>query len=171
MRSVTRHFSVACAALMAFIALGSARADDTEVFFSQNTTGAAANVMLILDTSGSMDDEVVTQNLYDATTTYTGSCNPTSYYYLSATTTKLTCPAANEIPATYFKCEAAATALSGGKASSGYYASGSFLRWGKSGSTYAWNKSLAVGSGTDVECSDDAGVDGDGSSATALSPR
>ena len=39
-----------------------ARADDTEIFFNQTNANVGANVMLILDTSGSMDDEVTSRN-------------------------------------------------------------------------------------------------------------
>jgi hypothetical protein len=66
--------------VVAFLGLAStsARADDTEIFFNQSNANVGANVMLILDTSGSMDDEVTSAPDYDASTTYptTGSCDP-----------------------------------------------------------------------------------------------
>jgi hypothetical protein len=46
-------------------------ADDTEIFFNNTGTGGNANIMMIFDTSGSMDDVVTTQQPYDSTQTYT----------------------------------------------------------------------------------------------------
>ena len=55
-------------------------ADDSEVFTSSAFTtgvGARPNVLFIMDTSGSMDGEVI---IYDPLKTYTGSCD-TGYVY------------------------------------------------------------------------------------------
>ena len=56
-------------------------ADDSEVFTSSAFTtgvGARPNVLFIMDTSGSMDGEVI---VYDPPKTYTGSCDPGYVYW------------------------------------------------------------------------------------------
>src|SRR5262245_37641032 len=61
-------------------------ADDSEVFTSTTfTTGAGArpNVLFIIDTSGSMDSEVI---VYDRNVTYTGSCDAGYVYWGTSNT-------------------------------------------------------------------------------------
>jgi type IV pilus assembly protein PilY1 len=56
-----------------------AQADDTELFVATSTgAGIRPNVLFIIDNSGSMGTDVVTQGPYDPTYTYTGgSCDAT----------------------------------------------------------------------------------------------
>src|SRR5690606_17362029 len=59
-------------------------ADDTELMLSTPDTGGKPNILFILDTSGSMDDEVMTQEPYDAALTYgdgVDDCDPDSIYW------------------------------------------------------------------------------------------
>src|SRR5690606_39223569 len=59
-------------------------ADDTELMLSVPNTGGKPNILFILDTSGSMDDEVMTQEPYDPAITYDGGangCDPGSIYW------------------------------------------------------------------------------------------
>ena len=154
-----------------------ARADDTEIFFNQTNANVGANVMLILDTSGSMDDEVTSGPPYDATQTYptSGSCSSSNYYWTTSGTP--VCNAAHAVPITSFKCASAATQLGSSSGASGLYGD-AFVRWGNvttgrgrtRTSVYEWTNSLSVASGTDVECQSDAGVDGNGSDLTNLYP-
>ncbi len=165
--------------VVAFLGLAStsARADDTEIFFNQSNANVGANVMLILDTSGSMDDEVTSAPDYDASTTYptTGSCDPAYVYWGSSGTPS--CGSSNRVPVTQFKCASAATQLGNTKGATGQYGD-AFIRWGKvttgtgkkKSTVYQWTKSLTVSSGSDVECLGDAGVDGDGTNVTNLWP-
>jgi type IV pilus assembly protein PilY1 len=74
LRSALRLLACSCVAAAALP--GTARADDSEIYISQ--TDVAPNIMLILDTSGSMSGRVSTQDAYDPTVDYvakaTGNC-------------------------------------------------------------------------------------------------
>ena len=74
------------AGVMAMLGAQPAYADDSEVFTSSTFTTAAgvrANVLFIVDTSGSMSSTV---RLYDPTQTYAGDCD-TNYVYWSTSST------------------------------------------------------------------------------------
>ena len=67
---------VAALLLLVFASAG-ARADDTEIFFNQNSSNATANVLLVLDTSGSMEEEInQVQNNINGSFTQIISANP-----------------------------------------------------------------------------------------------
>ncbi|MFT3907239.1 MAG: PilC/PilY family type IV pilus protein [Steroidobacteraceae bacterium] len=185
--------------LVLALGVGAARADDTEVFFNQNSTGAAANVMLILDTSGSMSTSVSTASAYSASTTYTSdsNCDSTAYYYVAPVTKGRTttytpaCSSTNKITSANFQCYSGLSALS----SSGYY-NDTFIRLntvttvttGNSTSTsyaYGWSATLAdsattsksgsttkvvTTTGTYIECKTDAGKYGYGTDTTKPYP-
>lgn len=167
MKSKNLFSTLAAMALVAFVST-SARADDTEIFFNQANVNIGANVLLILDTSGSMDEEVSTAPPYDAATTYptSGTCDP-NYVYWATSNTNLTCSAANAVPRTQFKCDSAASNLGNTTGASGSFID-TFIRWGSvttrvgrvSVTTNKWTNNMAVRSGTDVECLTDAGVNG-----------
>src|SRR5260370_7695165 len=73
------------AATLAVIVCGrSALADDSEIFTGSPSAGALPNILLILDTSGSMASPVITQAAYVPATTYAGSCT-SPLLYLQAT--------------------------------------------------------------------------------------
>jgi hypothetical protein len=66
--------------LLLALATAVAVADDTEIFFNNIGNGGNANVMLILDTSGSMNDVVTSQQPYDSTQTYVADqCGGSSF--------------------------------------------------------------------------------------------
>ncbi|MGC3982267.1 MAG: PilC/PilY family type IV pilus protein [Steroidobacteraceae bacterium] len=103
-----------------------AMADDTEIFYGSTATASAPNIMLILDTSGSMDTNVTTAVAYDAGTTYTwsaGSCD-SSYVYYATNSTVPTCSTTNRVLATQFYCSPATTGWSASSSSSSSSASG-----------------------------------------------
>ncbi len=58
--SKSRIFAVVSGALLAVAAAAAAFADDTEIFFNQNAADIPANVLFIMDTSGSMNELVTT---------------------------------------------------------------------------------------------------------------
>ena len=60
-----------------------ASADDTEIFVAAPPPGTntAANIMFIIDTSGSMDSEVTTQVDWDPDVDYSGSCDRDNVYW------------------------------------------------------------------------------------------
>lgn len=66
--------------LMTFTAVN---AQDVEIFIGNNNPGnnAKPNILFILDDSGSMDGEVITQNNYDPTIDYDGDCRDDRFYW------------------------------------------------------------------------------------------
>ena len=81
MKSPVTRILCSLAGLTAMLGSQPSLADDSEVFLSSTfTTGAGArpNVLFVMDTSGSMDSEVI---VYDRTKTYTGSCDAGYVYW------------------------------------------------------------------------------------------
>ena len=177
---ITRRLGALACGLMLSLFTTVAVGDDTEIFFNNIGGGGNANVMLIFDTSGSMNDVVTTQSPYDSTQTYTADkCAgnfDTSYVYYGTGGTVPACGSTAQVAVTNFKCVDAAAALATGPgtAASGFYSGSSLIRWGpitittKIGkirtttTTEEWQRSLGITNGTDVECKNDAGVTGGG---------
>ena len=63
--SKSRIFAVVSGALLSVAAATAAFADDSEIFFNQNSASIPANILFIMDTSGSMNSLVTTQQPYD----------------------------------------------------------------------------------------------------------
>lgn len=186
MRFMSRRLPAAVSGAFLAWATGSAAlADDTEIFFNQSNTGANANVLLILDTSGSMNSTVSTAEPYDGSKTYTADKCATAFdsnaYYFGTKTPA--CGSSAKIDIKQFKC---ANIGDLAKSKSGYY-TGTFAQWGSSvtsktsgkgkvkstitTTTYGWNNTLGAANTTGyVECKDDAGIDGDGVDKTKLFP-
>ncbi|MEO0975373.1 MAG: hypothetical protein AAFX85_19970, partial [Pseudomonadota bacterium] len=59
---------------------GTSAADDTEIFV-QAIPPADPNVLMIIDTSGSMESQIVVAEDYDPNTTYQGTCVADRVYY------------------------------------------------------------------------------------------
>ena len=83
MKSCNRY---TCGILLSLLLLTTpALADDTEIFFSQDvladTESFQPNVLFIFDTSGSMGDDITTQNAYDPSHDYGGVGDDTIYVY------------------------------------------------------------------------------------------
>jgi len=186
------HRALGLASTLLVVAAGStARADDTEIFFTETKSGGDANLMLILDTSGSMGDTATSSpQPYDSTLSYslngTGSgkndtdkCQKGRIYYrpndplnatpptscsgLSYITYDMASPSGSDN-----KCKASQSALnygSGYAGRAGFYRD-FFIRWGGSGSNRSWNATLSVSNNpASVECKSDAGSDGNLSSS------
>jgi type IV pilus assembly protein PilY1 len=141
----------AMALTLTFWSGGMTLADDTEIFESTPIAGAAArpNIMLIIDTSGSMVDNSVTQAMdYDPVTKYSGSCNVDDIYWKQGSTpscsdqhvsrSTMACKTALD------KVDVLGIAISPGTA-----------QW-RSGSKQ-WND-LQSGSSQPIECQDDAAI-------------
>ncbi len=176
----SRLFAVVSGALLALGAASAALADDTEIFFNQNNGNIPANILFILDTSGSMNDLVTTQLDYDPSLTYSadqcGSAFDSNYYYFSSKGIPK-CGSGSKLAKTQFKCNNMLSPL----ASTGF-ATDAYTQWGSTNSssstgkgtaakptvtvsttTYAWQASLTASNTTGfVECKGDAGVHGDG---------
>lgn len=130
----------------------SAHADDSEIFYgatasSSNNSANNPNVLLVLDTSGSMTETVNTQNPYDPTMTYSASgCDSSRVYFSSSNTGNFSCSNSNSVPLSTFACAdefATAFSVAGAKADFG-------IRWRKqSGNNgkYYWTDNLVSSSG------------------------
>lgn len=84
MTRTTKPLVAAIAATLTFWCAGAPLADDTEIFVSEPKDGAAArpNILLIIDTSGSMVSNRVTQPMdYDPIIRYSGNCNQDNIYW------------------------------------------------------------------------------------------
>jgi type IV pilus assembly protein PilY1 len=147
-----------------------ARADDTEIFTTTDIK-MPANVLLILDTSGSMNTLVEDPTAgYDPAHDYSadgGTCSSDYVYFTTGANPPNCGSSSTRMSASQFKCQAAQDALA--TATSGFY-SGEFIRWGRRDGNYKWTQYIDVNRGSDVECEADVGVHGNGASATNLWP-
>jgi type IV pilus assembly protein PilY1 len=141
-------------------------ADDTELFVG--TTGAGAgtqpNILFIIDTSGSMDDEISTQEPYDPSTTYAGSCTSSRVYW-STTSQPPTCGSSNYFGSSYMACNAAVAAL----AAEGFYTDRMAMYDAVADSWWdtaiRWERFSNARHTDYVECETDNGVHGNGVNA------
>lgn len=152
----------ACVAFL--IALGTGKtalADDSEIFIGTSTTGVAPNILFILDTSGSMDNEVKVPAPYDPSIEYsrpaTIGCDRARVYFVpSGSPAPQNCSGLSSFPTTDLKCTQAVSALA---SSAGFYTD-SFIRWRRTGSrspyTYSWGDTIGTSSTWyDVDCRGD----------------
>ncbi len=165
-QTVTRFLHFAGAAVLTALACA-ASADDTEIFTGAGNavTAQKPNILFIIDTSGSMSTDVVTQVPFNPATTYGGSCDPTLLYFADGTDANNIpkCNNANSFPLAAFKCAAGASSMATG----GYYVADRAARWRGNGPR--WRSVNANNNTTDwVECRADAGVHGDGVNVTKL---
>ena len=146
--------SLALAALLA----APAHADDSELFLSDPDASATrANVLFVIDTSGSMDTLVDTQATFDTSQTFTG-CYDSGALYFSSNGATPACDNPNVRPKTVNRCAASSQAL----ANVGYYAD-YLLVWDADGQR--WDTLAPDGPAGELECESDRGVDGDGSAS------
>jgi type IV pilus assembly protein PilY1 len=123
------------------------RADDSEIFFGQSSSESAANIMFILDTSGSMNNKITTRAEYDPSHTYSGSCSSSYIYQARADLNPPACSTGTaQIPVSQFKCDAAATAL--GNTGPGWYLDDA-IRW----ATTTTTSEVCTGKGKNRTCS------------------
>lgn len=166
-----RIFGLLTSAALTALLAAPAAADDTEIFVPQGGSSVKPNVLFILDTSGSMDTEVITENApYNPLTVYAGSCSTARVYWLRDQGSPLlppNCDAGNDnwFNLTSMKCLAALTEMTAAGKSSALR-SAQFdtadVRWEQIRSNI---KALPV------ECRVDAGVHGDGVNLLRLYAR
>ncbi len=161
--------------LLTVISPPSARADDTEVFFgggSNSQSPINANILLILDTSGSMNSTTTTTyQPYNSSTSYSDNgagCSDSNVYYwpLSNGNAPTSCSATglkSFNKNSYLYCKAALDALSGPV---GYYGTTDyFIQIIKSGNNYTWSSNLTSTTPSyAVECKADNGQYGQSNS-------
>ncbi len=143
-----------------------ATADDTELFVSDTDlpqSSGRPNVLLILDTSGSMRSEVLAQPPYDPTITYDGSCDASRVYWRSNVGDPPVCATNRWIDHSALVCDAAISSFSSG---AGYY-SDQMAQYDP-GAADQWTHVEQEHKARLVECEDDRGLHGDGSGGPAV---
>ncbi|MGH7128132.1 MAG: vWA domain-containing protein, partial [Planctomycetaceae bacterium] len=157
--------TLATAALCALA--GVAAADETEIFVGTGNavSNQRPNILFIMDTSGSMSEEVETQVPFNPADDYPGSCADDVIYYErgSNSSDPPGCTDGNSVPVANFKCDAASQVMD----TAGYYIADRAAQW--RGNPRRWrsiNGSNAVDAW--VECRPDAGVHGNGIDTTEL---
>jgi len=148
MRIATRLLCMTAATALTLLSGSPAWADDTEVFFGTTTSAASndPNILLVLDTSGSMTSTITSTVPYNSATPYAGSCDPTRVYFRKSSSSAIDCSTSNWVPLTTFQCSAAITAFTG----VGYFQDAG-IRWRRRNSnplTYAWSATFSTGSFT-----------------------
>lgn len=156
MFATTRHargLRLPLAATFLLIA-GAGSADDSELFLGDaGSITARANVLFIIDTSGSMDTLVATQAPFSSTATFGGCFDSGALYY--ATTGALPeCDSPNRIAKNLNRCATGDSPLT----QTGYY-SDRFLGWDPD--RQRWDVLDPDGSSREVDCESDRGLDGD----------
>ncbi|MDH3589176.1 MAG: PilC/PilY family type IV pilus protein [Gammaproteobacteria bacterium] len=131
-------------------------ADDTEIFTGHSLDAGQANVLFIIDTSGSMGSTVDWELPYDVAEAYDGDCDPNQIYWAPEGDSAPDCGVDDWVYDTAFVCRQASTALS----TSGFYTD-RFAQY--KADKEEWND-LANNHDWMVECEADTGRHGDGSS-------
>ncbi|MEO0971669.1 MAG: PilC/PilY family type IV pilus protein [Pseudomonadota bacterium] len=161
---------IACAVTLL---AGGAAADDTDIFV-QAIPPADPNVLMILDTSGSMDSELVVSEDYDSNVDYGGVCDPNRIYYVRQDNF-VEVPSCDEFDFNYtlntsMFCEAAVQGL----AAAGFFTD-RFAQWDVNDEQ--WEKLAPAvftedppGEERPIECQEDEGRHGDGADDVRLWP-
>ena len=136
-------------------------ADDVELLLSTPGVSVAAkpNLLFILDSSGSMRDEVNTQPPYDPNQTYTGDCESDKYYWTTGSDIP-TCGNQYKIYKTMFYCQQGLTQM----ADAGSYTDTMAMYRSKKGK-YQWRTPSKSKVDKPIECEADSGVHGYGANA------
>ena len=136
-----RNFALSIAATVLVLGSAGAYADDTEIFRGNPSNLAAPNIMLILDTSGSMDSNTISPVPYDRSFTYTGTgdCSRTSPTASTGRTNNNVpdCDSGNWFDISLLKCAAALTGNALGTGGTGAYLD-RFVRWRGNGNNRSW---------------------------------
>jgi len=139
-----------------------ARADDTEVFVAAADDlpdAGRANILFIIDTSGSMDTDTATQLPWNPSGTFSG-CYRRDTLYFTTGTEPPPCDSTAWVAKTANRCAASATSL----ANLGRY-NGYALGW--DADRQRWDTLVAGDPARPLECEADRGDDGEGSSRFA----
>ena len=166
--TATRVLNFACAAALTAVTCA-AGADETEIFVGTGNavSNQRPNILFVIDTSGSMSTDVVTQVPFDPATTYAGSCSASRVYRASGSNSNSppACTSGNSVPLAAFKCNAASQAF----LTAGYYVAARAAQWRTVSGQTRWRSITNTSSTTTwVECQADAGLHGDGVNVTKL---
>lgn len=147
--------------LMLAMTTGSpAYADDVELLLSNPAASNAAkpNILFILDSSGSMTSIEFSQEPYDPSLKYSGSCSRNNIYWTTSGGTP-SCGTTRIIKKSSFVCAQGTSQV----AASGSY-SDTMSQYRRSRGKYKWRTIRSGDSGSLVECSADSGKHGNGTS-------
>jgi len=147
-----RWQSLIAASLFVIVCGRSALADDSEIFTGSSSAGSQPNILLILDTSGSMASTVVTQAAYNPVTTYAGACSSTLVYFQASGGSAPTgCTGMSSFSTSYQKCQSAVNSL----IDPGFYTD-QFVQWKFKNPKYSWTNSIVSGANRyEVACQGD----------------
>lgn len=167
-----RWRALACGFALAVATAAPTLADDTEIFLNQAAQrGVRPNVLLVMDTSGSMNGTVTnTKAPYDPAIKYAGQCEAGRIYWSQRSgqngeSEPPACPTDQRILTSTNRCSAAREAL----ASAGVWNGGPIGQWDPE--QVAW-ADLRTGAGSDpVECFADSGLDGETAQSAAKFAR
>ena len=163
MKTVRKHYKILGLIFgIVFIASPPATAEDTEVYLGASNTPSVVrpNLTFIIDTSGSMDENVTSttsNGAYNPATTYTGSCNSSRTYW-SSNGTPPSCGTDQYINNSANKCSDSSAALSSG--GSGFYV-GKLARYRIRSGTDRWESLSTSSNSESVECQADWGNHGE----------
>lgn len=152
-RPLARPLVLGCALLLAATVL---HADDTEIYLANTPPGpdAAANILFIIDNSGSMGTEVETQADFDPAVSYAG-CYRADALYFSTGLEPPPCSGGAFIGKSANRCAASSPGLT----ALGQYR-GLSLAW--NADRERWEPLDAEFPSRPLECEADRGIDGDG---------
>jgi type IV pilus assembly protein PilY1 len=165
------HSALAAASAVLCALAGIASADESEIFVGTGNAVSSQrpNILLIMDTSGSMDEDVVTQVPYDPAAVFDGDDDRDDRIFYSQGSNSSDppdCNNANSVPAALFKCDAGLQTM----AVAGYYIAAQAAQYrANNAGTKRWRN--VNGSNTAdawVECRADAGDHGDGVNNTRV---
>ncbi len=153
------HLLVAVA-LVALLAPGAARADDTELYFrgADASTAARPNLLLFIDNSGSMTSTVVAKPPYNPSLTYSGSCDSNKILYRKGKGSPPKCDSKDYIHAGDNTCKVIAMAVNTGAGGGSGAWTGLAAQYDSSGGKRRWGD--VKDHGEPVECRADAGIHG-----------
>ena len=179
MNKVIRNISWMCAGLLLTLVGGTpALADDTELLLvDPNNQTPKPNIMLIIDSSGSMGTQETTREPYDYTQTYPGTCDNTMLYWTEVEAVPSCDPSNDQLIAkSVFHCEDSTKQLQGigiyaGKMAQFRTGTSGFWSFLQGPNKVRWQE-IAAGNPTGiVDCKKDSGKHGDGSDPTLVYPQ
>lgn len=140
------------------------QADDTELFVGNSAQFPAAqpNILLIVDTSDSMDTELITQAPFDPSQVYSGGCDQDRVYWRRSTGEPPDCDTQRWFSRQALVCQRARLAFM----SSGRYTD-RFAQFDP-GTDERWESLADDQKDRFVECQDDGGRHGDGSDSAEV---
>ncbi len=153
----------AVGAVWALTASAPAVADDTEVFRFTPPPGTRANVLFVIDDSISMGGDILTQPVYDPSEPYPSQgCDRTKVYWKTGTGNPPACTTTQWFNDTALRCNRATLAF----AATGSYYDDHMGQFDPTSSSGRWRTLVATEKDRLIECQDDGGIHGDGSSTT-----